>query len=217
MVTGILCSAILFQPSENLAGTLGAERAGCFRQRPKLFGDERLADGQRPRISTSCALASFQGAQRVKPSIRILSAAMALAAVSGAALAAQSAADVIHARQAGYKQLGSAFKGLHDQLVSSSPDKVQIAAYARRINEIAPQIQGWFPKGSGPEAGVKTRAKPAIWQRYGEFQADAKALAAETARLAAVAPGGDVGAIKAQFKAVGDKCGACHTAFREKE
>ena len=153
----------------------------------------------------------------MKPSIRILSAAMAVAAVSSAALAAQSAAEVIHARQAGYKQLGAAFKGLHDQLAASNPDKAQIVAYAKRINEIAPQIQGWFPKGSGPEAGVKTRAKAEIWQRYGEFQGDAKALSAETAKLAAMAPGGDIKALNAQFKAVGGKCGACHTPFREKE
>jgi cytochrome c556 len=153
----------------------------------------------------------------VKPSIRILSLAVAALAVSSAALAAQGAAEVIHARQAGYKQLGAAFKGLHDQLVSSNPDKVQVAAYAKRVNEIAGQIPGWFPKGSGPEAGVKTRAKADIWQRYGEFQADAKALSGETAKLASVAAGGDVDALKGQFKAVGDKCGACHKAFREKE
>lgn len=153
----------------------------------------------------------------MKPPIRILSVALAVAAVSTAALAAQSAADVIHARQAGYKQLGGAFKGLHDQLVAPNPDKAQIAALAKRVNEIAGQIPGWFPKGSGPEAGVKTRAKAEIWQRYGEFQGDAKALGVETAKLAAIAPAGDVGALQVQFKAVGEKCGACHTPFREKE
>lgn len=152
----------------------------------------------------------------MKPTIRIIGAAVAVACIGGAALAA-STADVIHARQAGYKQLGAAFKGLSDQLNSSTPDKAQIAAYAKRMNEIAPQIGGWFPKGSGPESGVKTRAKADIWQRYGEFQAASKALAAETAKLQTVAAGGDISATKAQARAVGAKCGACHTPFREKE
>jgi cytochrome c556 len=153
----------------------------------------------------------------VKATIRNIGVAIAVAAIAGAAVAAANPADVIHARQAGYKQLGAAFKGLNDQLNSPSPDKAQIAAYARRVNEIAPQIAGWFPKGTGPEAGVKTRAKAEIWQRYGEFQADAKALTVETAKLQATAAGGDIGAIKLQTKAVGAKCGACHTPFREKE
>jgi cytochrome c556 len=170
----------------------------------------------RTRGFQQAARPSFQE-RSVKPSIRILLAATAIAAVSTAALAAQTAADVIHARQAGYKQLGGAFKGLHDQLVSPNPDKAQVAALAKRVNEIAGQIPGWFPKGSGPETGVKTRAKAEIWQRYGEFQGDAKALSAETAKLSALAAAGNIDGATAQFKAVGEKCGACHTPFREKE
>lgn len=153
----------------------------------------------------------------MKSPIGIIGAALVAAVIAGAAVAAATPAEVIHARQAGYKQLGGAFKGLNDQLNASSPDKAQIAALARRVNELAPQIAGWFPKGTGPEAGVKTRAKAEIWQRYGEFQADAKALAAETARLQTVAAGGDIDAIKAQVKVVGGRCGACHTPFRAKE
>jgi cytochrome c556 len=64
---------------------------------------------------------------------------------------------------------------------------------------------------------VKTRAKAEIWQRYGEFQGDAKALSAETAKLSALAAAGNIDGATAQFKAVGEKCGACHTPFREKE
>jgi cytochrome c556 len=153
----------------------------------------------------------------LKSVMRGLGVAVLLAAMSGAALAASSAADVIHARQAGYKQLGGAFKGLSDQLSSPSPDKAQVAALSKRVNEIAPQIAGWFPAGSGPEAGVKTRAKAEIWSKRAEFDADAKALAVETAKLAALGAKGDIDAAKAQFKVVGGKCGACHTPFREKE
>ena len=149
--------------------------------------------------------------------IKSVGAAVLLTAMSGAAWAAASAADVIHARQAGYKQLGVAFKALNDQLKSPTPDKAQVAALSKRVNEIAPQIATWFPAGSGPEAGVKTRAKPDIWVRGAEFQADAKALRVETAKLASLGAKGDIEAVKVQFKAVGARCGACHKPFREEE
>lgn len=149
--------------------------------------------------------------------IKSVGAAILLAAISGGALAAASAADVIHARQAGYKQLGGAFKALSDQLKSPNPDKAQVAALSKRVNEIAPKIATWFPAGSGPEAGVKTRAKADIWARGAEFQADAKALTVETAKLAALGAKGDIDGARAQFKAVGAKCGACHKPFREEE
>lgn len=149
--------------------------------------------------------------------IKSIGAAAILAAMSGAGWAATSAANIIHARQAGYKQLGGAFKALSDQLNSPNPDKVQVAALSKRVNDIAPKIANWFPAGSGPEAGVKTRAKAEIWTRGAEFQADAKALTDETAKLAALGAAGDIAAAKAQFKVVGGKCGSCHTPFREKE
>jgi cytochrome c556 len=40
------------------------------------------------------------------------------------------------------------------------------------------------------------------------------ATAAELAKLAAVAKGGDLSAIKTQFGAVGASCKACHDAYR---
>lgn len=149
--------------------------------------------------------------------IKSVGAAIVLAAAAGAALAAATPADVIHTRQAGYKQLGAAFKGLSDELKSPSPDKAKIAALSKRVGEIAPQISGWFPAGSGPEAGVKTRAKAVIWTKQAEFQGDAHAFQAEAAKLAAVGARGDIPATQAQFKATGAKCGACHDVFREKE
>jgi cytochrome c556 len=152
----------------------------------------------------------------LKLAIKSAAVAVVLAAVSGAALAATSA-EIIHTRQAGYKQMGGAFKALGDELKSPQPDKAKIAALSKRVNEIAPQISGWFPAGSGPQAGVKTRAKAVIWARSAEFQADGKALSVETAKLAAIGARGEIAATQAQFKATGAKCGACHDVFREKE
>jgi cytochrome c556 len=124
--------------------------------------------------------------------------------------------DQIEARQAGFKKIGGTFKALNDQLHSPAPDKAQIAALANQLKGLTPAISTWFPAGTGPEAGVKTAAKAEIWQKNDVFKADAKALQAETDKLASVAAAGDLAAIGAQVHEVGAKCGACHTEFRQK-
>src|SRR2546430_1091775 len=84
------------------------------------------------------------------------------------------AAEVISARQQGFKKMGAAFKSLHKELSGSSPDAAKIAAAAADIKTGTDAVVGWFPPGSGPEAGVKTQAKAEIWT-------DAKGFAATRA------------------------------------
>ena len=150
----------------------------------------------------------------------ILGAVALTCMVSSVALAAApqpTPQQTIETRQAGLKKIGGTFKALFDQLRSPAPDKAQIVTLATQLKGLTPAIQGWFPAGSGPEAGVKTAAKAEIWQKHDEFIGDAKALSAETDKLAEIAPAGDIAAITAQAKVVGSKCGACHTAFRQKD
>jgi cytochrome c556 len=63
-------------------------------------------------------------------------------------------------------------------------------------------------KGSGMKADVLTQ-KDKFTQMH-------NATAAELAKLAAVAKGGDLNAIKPQFGAAGASCKACHDAYRNK-
>ena len=147
---------------------------------------------------------------------KILGVIALTAMLSGVALAAMTPQQQIEARQAGFKKIGGTFKALNDQLHSPAPDKAQIAALAGQLKSLTPSIPTWFPAGTGPEAGVKTAAKPEIWQKNAEFKADAKALQGEVDKLAAIAGGGDIAAITAQTKAVGARCGACHNDFRQK-
>ena len=72
-----------------------------------------------------------------------------------------------------------------------------------------------FPKGSyDPE---ESRAKQAIWQKWDEFEDKFQALQRESAKLAEVARGGDMAAIKAQFGKTAKTCGGCHKPFRSKK
>jgi cytochrome c556 len=139
---------------------------------------------------------------------------LGVALLAGAALAADTGADAVKARQQNFKQLGGAFKTIFDELKKPDPDKAAIAAAATKMNTLASQEQTWFPKGSGPEAGVKTGAKPEIWSDSAGFAAAVQKLQGETAKLQQVAAGGDITAIKAQAAATGGACKNCHDKFR---
>lgn len=146
------------------------------------------------------------------------------AAIAGAALAAETqpapttpGGKALVARQAHFKEQGAAFKAIADELKKDTPDKAVIAANATKIKGTAAALPSWFPKGSGPETGLKTAAKPDVWTDAADFEAAAMKLQAETTKLADIAAGGDLDAIKAQFRATGGACKNCHDKFRVPE
>ncbi len=136
---------------------------------------------------------------------------------AGAALAATSVTEVITTRQANLKDMGKSFKAINDTLKTDAPDLALIGPNAAKIKKYADALPTWFPKGSGPEAGVKTAAKPEIWAQSADFAAAAKRLQVEAAKFSAVAGTKDIDAIKAQAKATGEACGGCHKPFRVKD
>jgi cytochrome c556 len=87
---------------------------------------------------------------------------------------------------------------------------------ATTLHNAARQIPASFPEGTGPNAG-KTDALPSIWQNWADFQAKAKALETESAKLLELAKAGDEAGFKAQFPTVARTCGGCHENFRAKK
>lgn len=147
------------------------------------------------------------------------------AAAGGAALAHEDmgkipntpAGRAVAARHQNFKQQGGAFKALNDELKKDAPDKSVVAASAQKLKVLAGQLPSWFPKGSGPEAGAKTDAKPDIWNDPNGFAAAASRLQVETSKLAQFAVAGDLGAVKDQARATGQACKNCHDKFRVPE
>ncbi|MBW8785556.1 MAG: cytochrome c [Novosphingobium sp.] len=137
-----------------------------------------------------------------------------LALVFATAVMAATPADVIAARQANFKTMGGAFKAIIDELRNPSPDIAVIRAKAPALAVAAGHVGGFFPAGTGTEAGVKTGALPEIWQRNDEFHRDADNLAAVTRTFQAAAESGDLDRIKAALPAVGGACKTCHDSFR---
>jgi cytochrome c556 len=136
-------------------------------------------------------------------------------AATGAAAA--NAADSIRARQSHYKEIGKAMKGISAELKADSPSVPTIQTHAARLKEFAPQIEGWFPQGSGSEAGLKTRAKQEIWSDPEGFRRAAQTFVAAAGSFHGVAQGGDVQAIRAAVPDLGASCKGCHDKFRAPE
>lgn len=145
---------------------------------------------------------------------RFCALALAAAAVATPLLAAP--ADAVRTRVAGFRELGAAFKAVNDGL-RGDVQTVLIAQSARQIRNAAHAQYEWFPAGSGPQAGVKTRAKPEIWLQPAKFKAAQDAFAKAADDFQRVSAGKDVSAIRAGAQKLGGTCKSCHDAFRGPE
>ncbi|KCZ46821.1 c-type cytochrome [Hyphomonas pacifica] len=122
--------------------------------------------------------------------------------------------EQIDARQAHLKNYGKAFKTISDQLKASDPDMTAIQTAAANLVSEAEGMETWFPKGSGPDSGVKTDALPTIWESPEEFNQLVADFQTEAAQLSEAAQTGDVEAIKVAFGETGKTCKSCHETYR---
>lgn len=142
--------------------------------------------------------------------------ALALSAAASAQSPRMNATDSIKARQTHYKEIGASFKAINDELKKPAVDKAKVQAASAKIAAFAPQINGWFPRGSGSEAGLKTAAKAEIWSDPKGFAEQSEKFVAETKRFNAVAMNGDVAQMKQALPTLGGSCKSCHDRFRIK-
>ncbi len=126
-------------------------------------------------------------------------------------------AEIIRTRQAGFKEMGTAFKNAMDALRASEPQIIMIQQSARTIKNDSVALRGWFPAGSGPAPGLKTAAKPEIWTKPVEFRAAQDQLGRAADAFQAATAGGNVDAIRAAARGLGGACKNCHDQFRVPE
>ena len=143
-------------------------------------------------------------------------AVVGLSAVSFTAVAA-SPAKTIEAREANFKSMGKAMKALTEQLRAPAPNMAVIKASANSLTQAASKVNGHFPKGTGPESGVKTHALPAIWEKPAEFKAAVGKLQSGVKALQAAAQSGNIDAVKAAVPGVGGSCKGCHDQFKARD
>ena len=125
-----------------------------------------------------------------------------------------SADNAIAARQELMKEQGAAMKAISDKLKAGQVEA--IVPDAEKLVETSKQIPALFPEGS-LNAQV-SRAKPEIWQKWSEFEGNAKTLAAKATQLVATARTGNAQAAGAAADDIGrNTCNGCHDAFRGPE
>jgi cytochrome c556 len=149
--------------------------------------------------------------------IRLCLGLAAALGASAALAAGLSGAEAAKDRQAHMKEMGKASKAIADGLKAGSADPTVIKPNADKIVAGAKALPTWFPKGSGPETGIKMKALPVVWTDPQEFAAKAHDLAIATAQLDAVSGSGDVAKVAPAMKAVGQACHACHEKFQAKD
>jgi cytochrome c556 len=147
----------------------------------------------------------------------VIAAILGLVTVAAAQSTVRTPADLIRNRQASYKQIQSAFKVLFQQRQASEPSIETIRPHAATIARLAPQVNGWFPPGTGPETGVPTRAKAELWANRQDFLARAAAFVVAARQVDAAARAGDIEAYRAAFPGLRQACADCHDRFRGPE
>ena len=147
---------------------------------------------------------------------RVVGIAIVLS-VTATAIVTAAPADVamIKSRQEKLRDMGTALKQIDDELKRRSPDwENVIQPNVQVLHDRSPFLMKWFPKGSGPEAGAKTYALPAIWQKGDDFAKVARAMVAESQKLEQVFTKKDAGEMRAQVVALGKTCKSCHDGYR---
>lgn len=123
--------------------------------------------------------------------------------------------DAIKYRQSALFVMGQHFGRIGAVVKGERPfDKAEVANNAAIVEEMSKLP--WDGFVAGTDKG-KTQAKPEIWTEAAKFKSRHEKLEQETAKLAQVAKGGDLDAIKAQFGETGKACKACHDDFRKKD
>ncbi len=123
-------------------------------------------------------------------------------------------ADTIRTRIAGFRELGAAFKAVNDSLRSDTVQTVLVRQSAREIRSAGQHIAHWFPAGTGPQAGIKTRAKADIWTKPRDFRKVQVAFSRQTIAFQRAANGTDIEKIRTEARKLGGTCKGCHDLFQ---
>ena len=118
--------------------------------------------------------------------------------------------DVVADRQRVMKLQGAQWMETQNKFKAGNIEGIAVNAEVLAITSL--QIPPLFPEGSLTD---KSKAKPEIWQRWGEFEAASKNLTIWSERLREAAKAKDnkvVGDVMKDFGRVA--CGSCHTPFR---
>ena len=123
------------------------------------------------------------------------------------------AEDAIKYRKSALSVMGTHFGRVAAMANGRIPFDAAGAASNAAIAEAMSKLP-YVAFGEGTDKG-DTKARPEIWSERAKFDAAAQKMQGEMTKLAMVAKGGNLDAIKAQVGATGGSCKACHDDFRK--
>ena len=154
--------------------------------------------------------------KRLLPSLTIAAAALAgLGAAMPAAAQFAKPEDAIKYRQSAFTVMATHFGRIGAVVQGKAPYDAKTTAENANIAMVMSPLP-FTAFGEGTDKGGNTKAKPEIWKEMDKFQAAAKEMQAQMAKLDAAAKSGNLDAIKVAFGETGKACKACHDNYREK-
>jgi cytochrome c556 len=153
----------------------------------------------------------------MKPSLKPFLGMVLIAGIAGAAHAQApfaKAEDAIKYRKSAMFVMSQHFGRMGPVVKGERPyDRDEVARNAAIAEQMSKLPFDGFVAGT--DKG-DTTAKPEIWTEAAKFKSSAEKMQQEMSKLAQVAKGGDLNAVKAQFGEVGKSCKSCHDDFRKK-
>src|SRR6185503_654656 len=145
----------------------------------------------------------------------LFAACLAVAVMSGEALAQAKPETLVKQRQAAMTLQGKYFGPMAGMMQGRVPyDAKIVQRNAGFLDNLSRMPWDGFAEST---KDVKSAALPAVWSDGAKWSEAADRLQNETSKLYAVSRSGDEAAVKAQIGAVGKACGACHESFRQKQ
>ena len=144
----------------------------------------------------------------------LLAAGLAVAVLSGEALAQAKPEVLVKQRQSAMTLMGKYYGPMAGMAQGKVPyDAKIVQRNAGFLDNLSRMPWDGFSEGT---KGAKSAALPAIWSEPTKWGDAADRLQNEASKLYAVSRSGDEAAVKSQIGAVGKACGGCHESFREK-
>lgn len=149
----------------------------------------------------------------MKRSMLVVAAAAAFAAALPAQAQFAKPEDAIKYRKAGMTVMAAHFGRVGAMVNGRVPFDAKVAA----DNAATAEYLSKLPFAGFVEGTDKgdTKAKPEIWKERDKFDAGARKMQDEMAKLSVAAKSGSLDQIKAAFGPVGQSCKACHDNYRK--
>ena len=143
----------------------------------------------------------------------ILIAAAALVTALPAAAQFAKPEDAIKYRKGAFTVMATHFGRVAGMAQGKIPFDAKVAAQNAEVATVMSTLP-FAAFGPGTDKG-ETRAKPEIWAEMDKFNAGAKKMQDEMAKLNVAAKSGNLDAIKAAAGDVGKTCKGCHDDYRK--